>query len=241
MLRAPGTFDDDGTERCLALSFVRRAVIGLCALALAAACGGGETATTTSAPGPTVATTSASDSGPASTSAADTTPGLTEVFGTALPRFEQLEDDPAVGRTPPAVVGTDLLTGEAVRITNQGRPIVIAFYAHWCPHCQNEVAALTEWLETNELPAGVDFYAVSVLEDSTRGNHPPEKWLADEGWQYPVVADTPALSIVDAFGLQSVPYLVAVNAQNEVVLRFAGNVGPDDLAAFFTALLDGSA
>ena len=217
---------------------MRRAAIGLCALALVAACGG-ETATTTSAPSAAVATTSVTDEAVATTAAADAAPGPTEVFGTALPRFEQLEDDPAVGRAPPVVVGTDLLTGEVVRITNQGRPIVIAFYAHWCPHCQNEVAALTEWLETNELPAGVDFYAVSVLEDPTRGNHPPARWLADQGWPYPVVADTPALSVVDAFGLQSVPYLVAVNAENEVVLRFAGNIGPDDLASFFTALLDG--
>ena len=217
-------------------------MIGLCALALAAACGGADTATTTSAPDAPGATTSASDEAVATTGA-DATPGPTEVFGTALPKFEQLEDDPAVGRTPPVVVGTDLLTGEVVRITNQGRPIVIAFYAHWCPHCQKEVAELTEWLETNELPAGVDFYAVSVLEDSTRGNHPPTRWLADEGWQYPVVADTPALSVVDAFGLQSVPYLVAVDAENEVRLRFAGNIpgGPPELAALFTFLLNGGA
>ncbi len=170
----------------------------------------------------------------------DTTPGPTQVSGTALPKFEQLEDDPAVGRTPPVVVGTDLLTGDAVRIESQGRPIVIAFYAHWCPHCQAEVADLTEWLETNELPAGVDFFAVSVLEDSTRGNHPPEKWLRDKGWQHPVMADTSALSVVDAFGLASVPYLVAVNADNAVVLRFAGNVGPTELAAFFATLLEPS-
>ena len=161
----------------------------------------------------------------------------TEVFGTALPRFEQLEDDPAVGRTPPVVVGTDLLTGDVVRITTQGRPIVIAFYAHWCPHCQAEVEALTGWLESNDLPAGVDFYAVSVLEDPTRGNHPPATWLREEGWQHPVVTDTPALSVVDAFGLQSVPYLVAINAENAVVLRYAGSVGPADLAAFFESLL----
>lgn len=207
----------------------------LCAAGLVAACGGSETTAATSAPDEALATAS----GPAATtSVADGTPGPTEVFGTALPRFEQLEDDPAVGRTPPVVVGTDLLTGDVVRITTRGRPVVIAFYAHWCPHCQAEVADLTEWLETNELPAGVDFYAVSVLEDATRGNHPPEEWLRDEGWQHPVVADTPAMSVVDAFGLASVPYLVAVDADNEVKLRFAGNVGPNELAAFFTALLE---
>ena len=165
-------------------------------------------------------------------------PGPTQVWGTALPQFEQLEDDPAVGRPAPLVVGADLLTGSEVRIESQGRPMVVAFYAHWCPHCQAEVEHLTEWLAANELPAGVDFYAVSVLEDDTRGNHPPEQWLRDEGWPYPVVADTPALSVVDAYGLTSVPYLVAVDADNEVVLRFVGNVGPTELAAFFTTLLE---
>ena len=206
----------------------------LCTAGLVAACGGDQVTAVTSTPDEVVATTSGAA---AATSAADDTPGPTEVFGTALPQFEQLEDDPAVGRPPPVVVGTDLLTGEVVRITSQDRPIVVAFYAHWCPHCQAEVADLAEWLESNELPAGVDFYAVSVLEDPTRGNHPPEKWLRDEGWQHPVVADTPALSVVDAFGLQSVPYLVAINAENEVVLRYAGSVGPADLAAFFESLL----
>ncbi len=160
------------------------------------------------------------------------------MIGAALPRFEQPEGDPAVGRTPPVVVGADLLTGDVVQITPRGRPVVVAFYAHWCPHCQAEVAELTGWMESNELPAGVDFYAVSVLEDATRGNHPPEKWLREEGWQHPVVADTPARSVVDAFGLQSVPYLVAIDANNAVVLRYAGNLGPDRLADFFAELLE---
>ena len=220
---------------------MRRVLIGLCAVLfgavlLIAACGGdGSASPEASIVSPTDVAVPAPDTSAPPT---DTTPGQTEVSGTALPQFEQLEDDPAVGRTSPVVVGPDLLTGEPVRIESQGRPMVVAFYAHWCPHCQAEVEALTEWLDTNELPAGVDFYAVSVLEDSRRGNYPPDEWLRDEGWQHPVLADTPTLSVVDAFGLQSVPYLVAVDANNEVVLRFAGNVGPDEIAAFFSALLE---
>ena len=227
---------------------------GLCVLALAAACGGETPETASTSPTTEVAAAESSDAAGSSASVAATTtapsatvadttapgtaPEETQVSGTALPQFEQLEDDPAVGRTPPVVVGPDLLTGEPVRIESQGRPMVVAFYAHWCPHCQAEVEHLTDWLQSNDLPAGVDFYAVSVLEDDTRGNHPPEKWLRDEGWQHPVVADTPDLAAVEAFGLQSVPYLVAVDADNTVVLRFVGNVGPTELAAFFTTLLE---
>ena len=199
----------------------------LCVAGLLAACGGSETTAATSAPDAVAATSAAGD-----------TAGPTQVSGTALPQFEQLEDDPAVGRTPPVVVGADMLTGETVRIENRGRPMVVAFYAHWCPHCQAEVEALIGWQETNELPTGVDFYAVSVLEDSTRDNHPPDEWLRAEGWQHPVVADTPALPVANAFGLTSVPYLVAVDADNKVVLRFAGSVGPAELAAFFATLVE---
>ena len=226
---------------------MKRVVAGLCVMALVAACGGEapETAltlpTTEAAAGPSesVAPTTTAPTAPApDTTGTGTAQGETQVSGTALPQFEQLEDDPAVGRTPPVVVGPDLLTGEPVRIESRGRPMVVAFYAHWCPHCQAEVEHLTDWLQTNDLPAGVDFYAVSVLEDDTRGNHPPDEWLRDEGWQHPVVADTPDLAAVEAFGLRSVPYLVAVDADNTVVLRFVGNVGPTELAAFFTTLLE---
>lgn len=224
---------------------MRRGLIGLCALALVAACGSEASEPAEAPPATEASAAEPADTTAVAMSASDSTPSTapdrTQVSGTALPQFEQPEGDPAVGRMAPLVVGADMLTGETVRIESQGRPMVVAFYAHWCPHCQAEVEALTEWLEANELPAGVDFYAVSVLEDPTRGNHPPEKWLRDEGWQHPVVADTPALSVVDAFGLASVPYLVAVDADNEVVLRFAGNVGPDELAAVFTALLEPAA
>ncbi|WP_419920769.1 redoxin domain-containing protein [Candidatus Poriferisodalis sp.] len=220
---------------------MRRILIGLCAAVLVAACGGGAASSPQEAP----AATQASPVDPPATSAANapvtsalaTSPGPTQVSGTALPPFEQLEDDPAVGRTTPVVVGTDLLTGEAVRIEAQGRPVVIVFYAHWCPHCQAEVDELTEWLETNELPAGVDFAAVSVLEDPVRGNHPPKTWLAEQGWRHSVVADTPSLDIVAAFGLQSVPFLVAVTPENTVALRYAGNLSPDQLVGLFEFLL----
>ncbi len=212
----------------------------MCALLwmlLAVGCGGEPSGS--AATGAAAATTATSAA--VSMTTEDAPAGPTQVSGRALPLFAQSPNDAAIGRAAPVVLGTDLLTGAEVRIEAQGRPLVVAFYAHWCPHCQAEVTALTEWLATNELPAGVDFYALSVLEDPSRGNHPPAQWLRDEGWAHPVVADTTRGSAVEAFGLASVPYLVAVDADGAVALRHAGSVAPQDLAALFSALLESAA
>ena len=103
------------------------------------------------------------------------------VEGRALAPFETTDNDSAVGKLAPIATGVDLLTNELVRIAPEGRPLVVAFFAHWCPHCQREVDALTEWLLANKLPSNVDLFAISTFEAPERGNHPPSRWFKDEG------------------------------------------------------------
>ena len=153
------------------------------------------------------------------------------VSGKALDPFESTELDPAVGQLAPSAFGRDLLTGERVQVSPAGRPLVVAFFAHWCPHCQREVAALTEWLMANKLPGNVDLIAVSTFEAPERGNHPPKKWLSEQGWKHPVVADASSHAIADAFGAMSVPYFVFIEADGTVAFRMSGNLGPDQLSA----------
>ena len=152
------------------------------------------------------------------------------VSGRALDPFESAESDTAVGQIAPVVTGSDLLTGETVQIEPSGRPLVVAFFAHWCPHCQREVATLTEWLMANRLPANVDLVAVSTFEAPERGNHPPKRWLEGQGWKYPVIADTPSHVVADAFGAMSVPYFVFVEADGTIAFRMSGNLGPEQLS-----------
>ena len=152
------------------------------------------------------------------------------VSGMALDPFDSTESDPSVVQLAPSVYGVDLLTGKTVRVTPAGRPLVVAFFAHWCPHCQREVATLTEWLLANKLPGNVDLIAVSTFEAPERGNHPPKKWLSEQGWKHPVVADTSSQAIAEAFGAMSVPYFVFIEADGTVAFRMSGNLGPDQLS-----------
>jgi hypothetical protein len=52
------------------------------------------------------------------------------VTGTALPLFPDAGADPAVGMAMPELEGASF-DGSAVSITNDGRPKVILFLAHW--------------------------------------------------------------------------------------------------------------
>ena len=52
------------------------------------------------------------------------------VSGANLPLFTQSAGDPALGAALPEVNGVDF-AGNAVTITNDGRPKVLLFLAHW--------------------------------------------------------------------------------------------------------------
>lgn len=153
------------------------------------------------------------------------------VKGKALTPYDGAEEDPAIGQPAPSVSGLDLLTGESVLVAPSGRPLVVAFFAHWCPHCQQEVATLTDWLLANKLPSTVDLIAVSTFEAPERGNHPPARWLSDNGWRHPVIPDTPSMTVAEAFGATSVPYFVFIEADGTVAFRMSGNLGPDQLSS----------
>jgi hypothetical protein len=139
------------------------------------------------------------------------------VEGKALAPFDGAEEDPAIGQPAPSVSGLDLLTDESVLVAPSGRPLV--------------VAALTEWLLANKLPTTVDLIAVSTFEAPERGNHPPARWLSDEGWRHPVISDTPSMTVAEAFGATSVPYFVFIEADGTVAFRMSGNLGPDQLSS----------
>jgi thiol-disulfide isomerase/thioredoxin len=212
------------------------AVIGL---GLLAACGASESTTVAAdgeaaAQGAVVTTAASSDPVPATVPTANP---ITSMIGRALAVYDASQADGSVGAKAPVASGLDLITGNEVEIAVDGRPMVIGFYAHWCPHCQAEVAALTTWLETQSLPTGIDFKAVSTFMDEDRDNFSPDKWLSREGWEHPIISDTDAFEVAEIFGVPSIPFYIFVNADGTVAARSGGNLEPAALAANMNELL----
>ncbi|MGI9606400.1 MAG: TlpA family protein disulfide reductase [Acidimicrobiales bacterium] len=144
-----------------------------------------------------------------------------EVIGTPLPQLTS--PDGAIGQIVPTIVG-QTFDGEDVRIDPGGNARLYGFFAHWCPHCQAELPRTTEWLESNDLPDGVEVVAVSTGVERTAANYPPSEWFAREEWPATVVVDDASSPLAAGFGLTGFPYWVATDDTGAVVLRVSGEM-----------------
>lgn len=136
--------------------------------------------------------------------------------------------DVAFGWDAPAVTGSDWKGNPVTIGPADGRPKVIVFLAHWCPHCQAEVPQIQAWLNQTGGTPEVDLYAVATSINRSRPNWPPSDWLEREGWTSPTIMDLNN-RVSTAYGLSAFPYWVAVNAEGKVVYRVAAAIGVEGL------------
>lgn len=158
--------------------------------------------------------------------------GMVAITGDPLPRFVTPgADDPALGRSAPAVEGSSFEGAPVAIDTDDDLGDVIVFFAHWCPHCQRELPRLTSWLEENELPSNVEVTGVSTAVDPTAGNFPPSEWFESVGWPQPVLRDSSSAATANAYGLSGYPYTVVVDDSGSVAARISGELTIDQWEA----------
>jgi thiol-disulfide isomerase/thioredoxin len=157
-----------------------------------------------------------------------TASGAPVIAGAALPPFENPNGDPAVGMPAPEVQGSDF-DGTPVTIDNDGRPKVVLFLAHWCPHCQREVPVIQTWVDSGAV-------SVATSIDPARQNYPPDAWFAREGWTVPIIVD-PTNTVATAYGLSAFPYWVFIGADGTIKARAVGELPIANLETVIRTLI----
>jgi thiol-disulfide isomerase/thioredoxin len=180
-----------------------------------------------------IAIVSTGDDKPADAGVSETRP--VEVSGTALPTYAAGVTDAAVGAVAPTLSGQQF-DGTPIDVT-PGRPTLVIFLAHWCPHCQREVPVLTQWEADGGVPEGVDVIGVATATDPALPNYPPSQWLADENFPFPVMADSATSDAAIAYGLSGYPYFVLLDADGKVVQRASGEIDPATLTPLLESLV----
>lgn len=180
------------------------------------------------------ATSGGDDSGGKAT-AHETAP--VTVDGTKLPQLVDTSNDKAIGDTIPTLQGISF-DGSPVTIEPNGKPQLIVFLSHSCPHCQREVPRIVALQKAGKLD-GVDVTAVTTNTSPELPNYPPSAWLAREHWPYRALADSKTMTAANAYGLPAFPYFVFVDKEGKVAARATGEIDPDALATAAKALVDG--
>lgn len=177
-----------------------------------------------------------SDGASVSPTAIDFSDSVT-ITGDALPPVVDPIEDPAIGRVAPSVDGLGF-DSSPVSIAHDGRPQVLLFVAHWCPHCRDEVAELSPWFSENPPPDSLKVVTIATGSNAQRPNFPPSEWLKGADWPLPVLVDTQGNDVGTAYGLTAFPYWVVLEGDGSLLARTAGSLPLANVEALFNRLSD---
>jgi thiol-disulfide isomerase/thioredoxin len=118
------------------------------------------------------------------------------------------------GDRAPAWRGTDF-HGAAVAFPEVagGKPVVIVFWATWCPYCKAFMPYLKD-IQADYADAGVRVIAINAKEDGA-GN--PRAYVAGLGFEPIAIADGDA--IAEQYGIEYIPGLLIVDGKGTVAYR----------------------
>ncbi|MFM9226783.1 MAG: TlpA family protein disulfide reductase [Actinomycetota bacterium] len=152
------------------------------------------------------------------------------VTGVPLEPRGEGDTDPAAGVEAPTLTGKDFRGREVVIDPgSDGRPTMLVFLAHWCPHCNREVPQLLEWRDKGLVPENLRVVGIPTASRNDQPNWPPSDWLEEFGWPWEVLADSQAQEASIAYGVDGFPFVAVIDAMGNVKTRWSGERGVDGI------------
>ena len=103
--------------------------------------------------------------------------------------------------------------------SNNGKPIIISFFATWCKPCNRELSAISEVYEDWQDETGVKLIAVSI--DQAQNINKVKPLVDGNGWPYEVLLD-PNSDFKRALGVQMIPFVLIVDGKGKIVYKHNG-------------------
>ena len=120
------------------------------------------------------------------------------------------------------------------KISNNGKPMIISFWATWCKPCKAELNTIAEEYDDWVDETGVKLVAVSI--DDARSSSRVEPYVNAQGWEYLVLMD-PNSDLRRAMGVNNVPHTFLVNGAGKIVWDH-NNYSPGDEEELYEKLIN---
>ena len=113
--------------------------------------------------------------------------------------------------------------------SNDGKPMVISFWATWCSPCKKELNNIAEIYEDWQDETGVKVIAVSI--DDARNKHKVKPYVDSKGWEFEVYIDANQ-DLKRAMNVNNVPYTFLVDGEGKIVYEHNNYVPGDEDALY---------
>jgi cytochrome c biogenesis protein CcmG, thiol:disulfide interchange protein DsbE len=108
----------------------------------------------------------------------------------------------------------DGATFNTSQISNNGKPIIISFWAMWCTNCLKELKAIQELYAEWQEETGVILIAISI--DDAKSVDKVKPFVNGKNWDFIVYLDTNK-DLYRALNINQVPHTFVINGNGEVV------------------------
>jgi peroxiredoxin len=100
------------------------------------------------------------------------------------------------------------------QLTNDGKPIIISYWAIWCTNCLKELKAIQEVYSEWQDETGVKLVAISI--DDAKSVDKVKPFVNGKNWDYDVYLDTNK-DLYRALNVNQIPHTFVINGNGEVV------------------------
>ncbi len=137
-------------------------------------------------------------------------------------------------RLPDFTVYTE--DGNAVTLYEKlSKPVVVNFWATWCPPCQSEMPAFDELYK--EYGNDIEFMMIDLTDGQRDTVESVKAFLSEKDYSFPVYYDTD-MNAATTYGVSSIPMTVFIDENGNMINYKVGAISEDELKAQLEGMAD---